>query len=133
MIIVASIGLTANFIGTMLLKSGSKDNINIRSAYLHLLSDAVSSMGVIIGGVFIYVYNVYWIDPILTVLISIYIIKESWMIVKEAITVLMMAAPSDISIKDVENEITNLEGILNIHHVHFWSINEKDIHFVSTY
>jgi len=129
MIIVASIGLTANFIGTMLLKSGSKDNINIRSAYLHLLSDAVSSMGVIIGGVFIYVYNVYWIDPILTVLISIYIIKESWVIVKEAITVLMMAAPSDISIKDVENEITNLEGILNIHHVHFWSINEKDIHF----
>ncbi|MCH7827447.1 MAG: cation transporter [Bacteroidetes bacterium] len=129
MIIVASIGLTANVIGALLLKPGSKGNMNIRSAYLHLLSDAVSSLGVIIGGVFIYYYKVYWIDPILTVLISLYIIRESWIIVKEAITVLMMAAPSTISIKEIEKSITNLDGITNIHHIHFWRINETDIYF----
>ena len=129
MIIVASIGLTANVIGTLLLKPGSKGNMNIRSAYLHLLSDAVSSFGVIIGGVFIYLYNIYWLDSILTVLISLYIIRESWIIIKEAITVLMMAAPSDISIREIENAITNLDGITNIHHIHFWRINEIDNHF----
>ena len=129
MIIVAGIGLTANVIGTLLLKSGSKSNMNIRSAYLHLLSDSVSSFGVIIGGIFIYFYDVYWIDPILTVLISLYIIRESWFIVKEALTVLMMATPSDTSITDIEKEIIKLNGILNIHHIHFWQINEKDIHF----
>jgi len=129
MIIVAGIGLAANVIATLLLKSGSKENINIRSAYLHLFSDAVSSFAVIVGGIFIYYYNIYWIDPILTVLISLYIIRESWIIVKEALTVLMMAAPTNISLIEIEKAITDLEGIINVHHIHFWRINEKDIHF----
>ncbi len=129
MTVVASIGLLANVIGTLLLKSGSKNNMNIRAAYLHLLSDAVSSVGVIIGGLFIYFYNIYWIDPLLTVLISFYIIRESYSIVKEATEVLMMAAPEDLSIKELEKELLALEGIKNIHHVHLWKINEHDIHF----
>ncbi len=129
MTVVASIGLLANVIGTLLLKSGSKNNMNIRAAYLHLLSDAVSSVGVIIGGLFIYFYNIYWIDPLLTVLISLYIIRESYSIVREATEVLMMAAPPDLSIKELEKELLTLEGIKNIHHVHLWKINEHDIHF----
>lgn len=129
MIIVASIGLAANIAGTLLLKSGSKESINIRAAYLHLLSDAVSSFGVILGGIFIYFYNIYWLDPVITVFISIYIIKESWEIVKEAVTVLMMGAPENISINEIETELMTIEDIKNIHHVHFWKVNEKDIHF----
>jgi len=129
MIIVASIGLAANIAGTLLLKSGSKDSMNIRSVYLHLLSDAVSSFGVILGGIFIYFYNIYWLDPVITVFISIYIIKESWGIVKDAVSVLMMGAPNDISINDIETKLMTLNGIKNIHHVHLWRVNEKDIHF----
>lgn len=129
MIIVATIGLIANVAGTLLLKSGAEDNMNIRSAYLHLFSDAISSVGVIIGGIFIYYYNIFWIDPVITVLISIYIIKESWEIVKEAIEILMMAAPDEISLENVEDHITEIDGIESIHHVHFWKVNEKDIHF----
>jgi cobalt-zinc-cadmium efflux system protein len=129
MIIVAAIGLVANVAGTLLLKSGAEHNMNIRSAYLHLFSDAVSSVGVIIGGVFIYHFDVYWIDPLITVLISIYIIKESWEIVKEAIEILMMAAPNSIPIKKIEKEIIKIDKIVSIHHVHFWKINENDIHF----
>jgi len=129
MIIVASIGLAANIAGTLLLKAGAKDNMNIRSAYLHLFSDAISSVGVIIGGIFIYYYQIYWIDPVITVLISLYIIKESWEIVKEAIRILMMAAPDEISIQKIEEEIVKIDGIDSIHHVHFWKVNEKDIHF----
>lgn len=129
MIIVATIGLAANIAGTLLLKSGAKDNMNIRSAYLHLFSDAVSSLGVIIGGIFIYYYEIYWIDPVITVLISLYIIKESWEIVKETIQILMMRAPEEISIKKIEKVLNEVTGIESIHHVHFWQVNEKDIHF----
>ncbi len=129
MIIVASIGLAANILGTLLLRSGAKDNMNIRSAYLHLFSDAVSSVGVILGGIFIYFYEIYWLDPALTVLISIYIIKESLEIVKEAVEILMMAAPNNIKIPDVEKTIVGLEDVESIHHIHFWKVDEKDIHF----
>ncbi len=129
MIIVATIGLAANITGTLLLKSGAKENMNIRSAYLHLFSDAVSSLGVIIGGIFIYYYKIYWIDPVITVLISLYIIRESWVIVKEAIHILMMRAPEEISIKKIEKILNEVNGIQSIHHVHFWRVNEKDIHF----
>jgi len=129
MTIVASVGLIANVIGTLLLKSGSKENMNIRAAYLHLLSDAVSSVGVIIGGIFIYFYNVYWIDPLLTVLISLYIIKESYVIVKEATEILMMAAPEGISLEKIDEVVKNIDDIDSIHHVHFWKVNENDIHF----
>ena len=129
MIIVATIGFVANVVGTLLLRSGAKENMNIRSAYLHLFSDAVSSVGVIIGGLFIYLYDTYWIDPIITVLISLYIIKESWVIVKEAIHILMMRAPEEISIGKIEEVVNKLDGIESIHHVHFWKVNEKDIHF----
>ncbi len=129
MIIVASIGLLANVIGTLLLQKGAKANINIRAAYLHLLSDAVSSVAVIIGGLFIYFYSIYWIDPLLTVLISLYIIKASYSIVKEATMVLMMAAPENISIENIEKEILDIEEISNIHHVHLWRVNDKDVHF----
>ena len=129
MIVVASIGLAANIIGTLLLRSGAKSNMNIRSAYLHLFSDAVSSLGVIIGGIFIYFYEVYWIDPVLTVLISVYIIKESYVIVRDSVQVLMMAAPQNISIENLENEIIKIKEVQNIHHVHLWSINDRDNYF----
>ena len=129
MIIVASIGLLANVIGTLLLQKGSKGNMNIRAAYLHLLSDAVSSIAIIIGGVFIWAYNIYWIDPVLTALISVYIIKASYSILKEATFVLMMAAPENISIKKIERDILTIKEIHNIHHVHIWRVNDSEIHF----
>jgi cobalt-zinc-cadmium efflux system protein len=129
MITVASVGLIANVIGTLLLKKGSRENINIRSAYLHLLGDAVSSAAVIIGGLCIYFFQVYWVDPILTVLISIYILEESYQIVKEAVNVLMMGTPQRISLENIREELEKIPGIRDVHHVHLWRLSEKDIHF----
>jgi cobalt-zinc-cadmium efflux system protein len=129
MIVVAGIGLIANVVGTLLLKKGSKDNINIRSAYLHLFGDAVSSVAVIIGGICIQLFRVYWVDPVLTVLISVYILKKSAGIVKESINVLMMGAPESVSIENIQKELENISGIKNIHHVHVWRLGEHDIHF----
>jgi cobalt-zinc-cadmium efflux system protein len=129
MIVVAGFGLIANVVGTLLLKKGSKDNINIRSAYLHLFGDAISSAAVIIGGICIQLFRVYWVDPLLTVLISVYILIRSIEIVKESINVLMMGAPESVSIENIQKDLENIAGIKNIHHVHVWRLGEHDIHF----
>jgi cobalt-zinc-cadmium efflux system protein len=129
MIAVAAVGLMANVAGTLLLKKGSQGNINIRSAYLHLLGDAVSSLAVIMGGICIYLWDIYWVDPLLTVLISLYILKRSLEILKESISVLMMSVPQQISIENIKKELEEIPGVLNIHHVHVWRLGERDIHF----
>ena len=129
MILVAGIGLIANLAGTLLLKKGSRDNINIRSAYLHLLGDTVSSVAVIIGGICIQLFGVNWVDPLLTILISVFILIKSIEIVKESINVLMMGAPESVSIENIQKELENIPGIKNIHHVHVWRLGEHDIHF----
>jgi len=128
MLVVATIGLFANVTGTLLLKKGSKDSINIRAAYFHLLSDAVSSFAVILGALFIIFYEIYWLDPILTILISLYILVETYKITKEAVEVLMMAAPGDIDIKEIKNVIENIAGVKNTHHLHLWKLNDNQIH-----
>ncbi len=129
MVGVAGIGLVANIIGTLLLRKGSKDNLNIRSAYLHLFSDAVSSVAVIVGGVFIYFFGVYWVDPLLTVLISLYVLKGSWDIIKEATNVIMMGSPKSISLTEIQRDVEAIPGVKNMHHVHVWMLNEQNIHF----
>jgi cobalt-zinc-cadmium efflux system protein len=86
-------------------------------------------VAVIIGGITIYFFQIYWVDPLLTILISLYILKKSIEIVKEAINVLMMGAPESISIENIQKEIEDIDGINNIHHVHIWRLNERNIHF----
>ncbi len=128
MILVASIGLAANIAGTLLLKRDSKSSMNIKSSYLHLLSDAVSSVAVILGGLAIYFWKIYWIDPLLTILIGIYIIKESISIINDAIHILMEGAPKDISIDEIKETVESFEKVDDLHHLHIWSVGEKDIH-----
>lgn len=125
---VALIGLIANIIGTMLLKRDSASSINIRSSYMHLLSDSVSSVAVIAGGLAIAVWNTVWIDPLLTILIGIYIVRESYGILSEAIHVLMEGAPPDISLEIIKNEVEKFDGVEDIHHIHLWTVGDNDIH-----
>ena len=129
MLAVALVGLAANIVGTMLLKKGSDGNLNIRSAYIHLLSDAVSSFAVIIGGVCIILFGIDWIDPVLTILISLYILTEGFRIVKESVDVIMMSSPGNIAMDELRKELEGISGVQNIHHVHLWRLNDSDIHF----
>jgi cobalt-zinc-cadmium efflux system protein len=129
MLVVAVVGLIANVIGTVLLKRGSEVNINIRAAYIQLLSDAVSSLGVIIGAVFIMILNISWIDPALTILIAIYILKETYAVVKEAVEVIMMSSPAEIDLSVLQQTVESIPGVKNMHHVHLWKMNDADIHF----
>lgn len=128
MSIVASIGLLANLIAVLLLKKDSKESINIRSAYLHLLGDTVSSVAVVIGGIAIALWNINWIDPLLTILIGVYIIKESYVILQEAIHVLMEGAPTNIPIEEIQKEVEKFGEVEDIHHIHLWMVGDGDIH-----
>ena len=129
MLIVATGGLIANVIGTFLLKKGSDNNINLKAAYLHLLSDAVSSLAVIIGAVFIIFFKIYWIDSFLTIIISVYVLVESYKILKEAIEIVMMSVPPDLNVEDIAKFIQSFREVKNVHHIHLWRLNDNGIYF----
>lgn len=126
--IVAVVGLVANVICVFLLKDDAKHSLNIRSSYLHLLSDAVSSVAVVLGAAAIYWFKIYWVDWALSILISVYVLKGGYGVLTEAVHVLMQHTPKHINMQAVKSDIEKIAGIKNIHHLHVWSITEDDIH-----
>jgi len=129
MFIVATIGLAGNLISVLLLHKDSSHNLNVKAAYLHLLGDTLSSVGVIIGSVLIYFYNITWVDPLLTVIIGIIIIRGTWGILKETTEILMQASPGNLDIPEVKKQLENHPEIKNIHHIHSWRLSDNIIHF----
>lgn len=129
MFVVASIGLAANLIGMLLLHKDANYNLNIKAAYLHLLGDTLSSVLVIISGIFIIYFKWYWIDPLITIAIGLYILKETFQILKETINILMQFAPDDIDIFEIQKELEAIPQVQNVHHVHVWRLNDNQIHF----
>jgi len=128
MIGVAVFGLLANFVSMLLLQKAAHGNMNIRSSYLHLFGDTVSSIGVLGGGIAIRIWGLFWIDPLVTVLISLYIMRESWLIVKNSVNILMQSA-ADLDYGAMQREIDAIPGVRDIHHVHTWMANEETVYF----
>jgi cobalt-zinc-cadmium efflux system protein len=129
MLIVAMIGLIANLVAVLLLHKDSKKNINIKAAYLHLFGDTLSSVAVLAGGIFIYYFNIYWLDPAITFIIGIYIIIETWTILKQTVDILMQGSPAGIDIDEIRQDLEQISEIGNIHHVHIWNLDDKSVHF----
>ncbi len=129
MLIVATIGLLANLISVVILHKDKSHNINIKAAYLHLIGDTLSSVAVIAGGLLIVFFEAYWVDPLITFMVGIYIIKETYQILKETINILMQATPQNIDIDEIKGELENLPEIDNIHHVHIWNLSDSETHF----
>jgi len=129
MLIVALTGLIANLLGVILLKKESQKSINIKAAYLHLLGDTFSSVAVITGAIFIYFYRIYWIDPLITVLVGLYLLRGTYLILKRAVDILMQGAPRGLDLRKVKITIEQLPEVDNIHHIHAWSLNDKEVHF----
>jgi len=128
MITVAFIGLVANFVSVYLLEKDSHENLNIKSSYLHLISDTVSSVGILAGGVAIKIWGVVWIDPLITILISLYILKETWEVIHKTINILMQSS-ADLDYDAIKKDVESIDHVQNIHHVHSWLIDEKTIFF----
>ncbi|HOK39752.1 MAG TPA: cation diffusion facilitator family transporter [bacterium] len=131
MFIISIIGLLGNLFSVLMLHNHSQESMNIKSAYLHLLADTFSSIGVIFGSVLIYFYKIYWIDPLITVIIVFYILKESWDIIRDTLHILLQGAPTNINLKKIEELLKKIENVENIHHSHIWSLSEKEIFFES--
>jgi cobalt-zinc-cadmium efflux system protein len=123
------LAILANGFSVLLLKKGSKFNMNLRSAYLHLFTDMMASVAVLIGGLLMKFYNVFWVDSVLTFLIAIYLIWMGYDLLKSSTKVLMLFTPEDIPIDKIVKEINSFEGIKNTHHIHVWQLNEDEIHF----
>lgn len=129
MFIVATIGFLGNIISVFLLHKDSSHNLNVRAAYLHLIGDTLSSVGVIVGSVLIYYWNISWIDPLLTIIIGIVIIKATWGIIKETVEILMQASPENLNLEEVKVKLEKHQDIANIHHIHAWRLSDNIIHF----
>ena len=129
MLSVASVGLIANIVSVFLLKAHAHEDLNIRAAYVHLFSDFLSSIAVIIGALAILISKAYWIDPALTILIGIYVLKEGYNIIEESTRILMQHVPKGINLREIQAQIEGIDGVKDIHHAHLWAVTERDIHF----
>lgn len=129
MFVVAFVGLIANLVSVMLLKKHSEENLNIKAAYLHLIGDTLSSVAVIIGGVLMFFYQIYWIDPLITVFISLYIIKETYSVLYETYKILMQVAPANMNIDMIVEEILTIPDVSGVHHIHIWQLTDNQVHF----
>lgn len=129
MVWIALIGFAANFLSIILLKKEEGKSLNIRAAYLHLLGDTLSSVAVIAGGILILFFRIYWIDPVLTLFISLYILKETYEVLRQTVDILMQGTPKDLDLNRVQQVLEQIEGISNIHHVHAWNLSDREVHF----
>lgn len=128
MLIVAIFGLLANLISVLILNNDKEHNLNVKAAYMHLLGDTLSSVAVIIGGIVIWQFQILWVDPLITILVGIYIIWHTWDIVKQTVGILMQSTPEEIDLYEIKGEVESLVGIDNIHHVHIWKLDDSQIH-----
>ena len=129
MLIVASVGFVANLVAVFILHGDKAHNINVKAAYLHLVGDTISSLAVITGSIFIWFFEIYWIDPVITFLIGIYILRETYSVLKETVNILMQGSPHGMEIDKIRNALEQLEHVRNVHHIHLWSLSDQQIHF----
>jgi cobalt-zinc-cadmium efflux system protein len=122
MLVVAIIGLIANIAGAIVLMKHRDTSLNIRGAFLHIIGDALSSLGVIIGGIIILYTGWNLVDPLLSILISLVIIYGAWALVKESVSILLESVPAHINIETVAAEIAKIEGVREAYHIHVWTI-----------
>jgi len=128
MLVVAMVGLLANLYAVIILKKDAHKSINVKAAYVHLIGDSLSSVVVIIGGVLIQIFKIYWIDPIITVLISMYIIRSGFLILKQSVNILMQSAPEHLDLTGIKHGVEQMPDVANIHHLHAWMLTDNEIH-----
>jgi len=123
MFVIALIGLAANLYVVIKMQNDEKDNLNVRGAYLHVLSDTVSSVGVVVAGILIIVTGNYIFDPIVSALIGVFIFISCLRLIKESTHILMEAVPEHIDLQQVSQDIQKIPCVKEVHNLHIWSIS----------
>jgi cobalt-zinc-cadmium efflux system protein len=134
MLLVAAIGLVVNVIGILILRSGSNKSLNIKGAYFEVLSDTLTSIGVIAAGIIMLTTGWYYADPIISAAIGLFILPRTWVLLKDAAGVLLEGVPSDVNLAALRTSLEKIEGVAEIHDLHVWSLtsnmNAMSVHAV---
>ncbi|SHL62720.1 cobalt-zinc-cadmium efflux system protein [Chryseobacterium carnipullorum] len=134
MLIVAGIGLVVNIIGMMILRKDSEGSLNMKGAYFEVLSDMLTSIGVMIAGVVMLTTGWYYADPIISAAIGLLIFPRTWRLLKEAVNVLLEGTPKDVDIHQLRQSLEGVPGVKEVHDLHVWSltssVNAMSVHIV---
>jgi cobalt-zinc-cadmium efflux system protein len=134
MLLVAAVGLGVNVVGILLLRSGSKESLNVTGAYFEVLSDMLTSVGVIIAGAVMWATGWYYADPLVSAGIGLFILPRTWKLLREAIGILLEGTPADVSPAALCEAIGRLDGVDDVHDLHVWTItsgmNAMSVHVV---
>lgn len=122
------LSIVLNAASVLLIKEDAHENMNIKAAYLHLLTDVMTSVAVVGGGLLMYYFELYWVDPIVSIIIALYLIWASIGLIKESGGVLMQFAPANIDTDELVQTITKEAAIANVHHLHLWRLDDHRIH-----
>jgi cobalt-zinc-cadmium efflux system protein len=122
MLAIAAGGLAVNLVGLAVLSGGKQNSLNIRGAWLHVLTDALGSVGAIAAAATIWTFGWYWIDPAISIAIGLLVIYSAWALVKESVAVLMESVPHGIDIDEVQSTIAAVRSVIGVHDLHIWSI-----------
>jgi cobalt-zinc-cadmium efflux system protein len=122
MLAVAAVGLAANVFGIVILRSASRDNLNVRGAFLHMWGDTISSVGVIVGGVIILATGWTMVDPIISISIGLLILRGAAKLVLESSDILLEAVPKHLDVVQISDALKEIEGVRDVHDVHLWTI-----------
>ncbi|MFD0678050.1 MULTISPECIES: cation diffusion facilitator family transporter [unclassified Paenibacillus] len=124
MMIIAAVGLLANLASawSLMRKGDVKNNMNLRSAYLHIISDALGSIGAIVAGLLMLAFSWYIADPIISVIVSLLILKSAWGVIKHSIHILMEGTPSSLNQDAVREALEGIAGVVDVHDLHIWTI-----------
>ncbi len=124
MMSVAAGGLMINVIGLLILRGGTKDNLNVRGAWLHVLTDALGSVGAMISAGLVWAFGWYVADPIASLVISALVVYSSWPLMKQTVAILMESAPGHIDVDAVREAMAAIQGVMEVHDLHVWSITQ---------
>lgn len=125
---LALLGIAVNGFSVLLLKKDAAHNINMKSAYLHLLTDMLASVAVLVGGLVMKFFGWYWVDSVMTILIAIYLIIVGIDLLKTSTKMLMLFTPEHIDIKEMVREVHKIPGVNKLHHIHVWHLNDEELH-----
>ncbi len=127
MIVVAAIGVVINTVTAILFMRGSKQDANVRGAFLHMAADAAVSVGVVFAGAAIMATGIGWIDPVVSIIIVVVIIWGTWDLFTESVGLAMDAVPRRININELTNALAEVPGVLEIHDLHVWGMSTSEV------
>lgn len=125
---MALLGIAVNGISALMLKKDAEHNINMKSAYLHLFTDMLASVAVLVGGLLMKYFGWFWVDSVMTILIAVYLIVVGIDLLKTSTKMLMLFTPEHIDIKEIVREVHKIPGAGKLHHIHVWHLNDEELH-----